>query len=146
VTATVDRELAEGITTPEHVASLGAALEESVAAIEDYLRSATAAGLRVAGYGAASRTSALLRCAHITSEQVVAVADASVAKHGRTMPGNRIPIVSPADLVALRPDRVLLFVPDLLAEVRAALPEVEAAGGRWVVLDPMPREIEPEGA
>jgi hypothetical protein len=27
---------------------------------------------------------------------------------------------------------VLLFVPDLLAEVRAAFPEVETAGGRWV--------------
>jgi hypothetical protein len=143
VTAMVERELAEGVTTPERVASLGAALTESVAAIEDYLRSTTAAGLRVAGYGAASRTSALLRCANITRDAVVAVADASVAKQGRTMPGNRIPIVSPAELVALRPDRVLLFVPDLLAEVRAALPEIEAGGGRWVVLDPMPREVPP---
>jgi hypothetical protein len=143
VTAMVERELAEGITTPERVASLGAALQESVAAIEDYLRSTTAAGLRVAGYGAASRTSALLRCARITRDEVVSVADASVAKQGRTMPGNRIPIVSPADLVALRPDRVLLFVPDLLAEVRAAVPEIEEGGGRWVLLDPMPREVEP---
>ena len=112
-------------------------------AIEAYLRGTTAAGLTVAGYGAASRTSALLRSAHIEKEQVVVVADASTAKHGRTMPGNRIPIVSPADLVALAPDRVLLFVPDLLAEVRAALPQIEANGGRWVVLDPMPREVEP---
>ena len=42
-----------------------------------------------------------------------------------------------------RPDRVLLFVPDLLPEVRRAMPEVEDNGGRWVVMDPMPREIEP---
>jgi hypothetical protein len=27
---------------------------------------------------------------------------------------------------------VVLFVPDLRPEVRAAYPEVEAAGGRWV--------------
>ncbi len=145
VTATVERELAEGVTTPRRVASLGSAVEESVAAIGDFLGAATAAGLRVAGYGAASRTSALLRRAHVTRDQVVAVADASVAKHGRSMPGNRIPIVSPADLVAMRPDRVLLFVPDLLAEVRAALPEIEAGGGRWVVLDPMPREVPVSG-
>lgn len=143
VTAMVERELAEGITDPAYVATLGTALSESVAAIEEYLRGTTAEGLVVAGYGAASRTSALLRSAHIEKEQVVAVADASVAKHGRTMPGNRIPIVSPADLVGLRPDRVLLFVPDLLDEVRKALPEIEANGGRWVVLDPMPREVEP---
>ena len=59
------------------------------------------------------------------------------------MPGSRIPIVSPAELVQRRPDKVLLFVPDLLDEVRRALPEIELNGGRWVVLDPMPREIAP---
>ena len=32
----------------------------------------------------------------------------------------------------IRPDAVLFFVPDLLAEVREAYPEVETAGGRWV--------------
>ena len=48
-----------------------------------------------------------------------------------------------ADLVAKRPDKVLLFVPDLLNEVRQALPEIELYGGRWVVLDPKPREIDP---
>jgi hypothetical protein len=143
VTAMIERETAEGITDPSYVASLGTALAESVAAIEAYLEKTTADGLSVGGYGAASRTSALLRCAHITTDQVQAVADASTGKHGRTMPGNRIPIVSPADLVAMRPERVLLFVPDLLPEVRRALPEIESNGGRWVVLDPMPREVEP---
>jgi hypothetical protein len=79
----------------------------------------------------------------VSTDDMAVIADASVPKHGLSMPVNRIPIVSPADLVAARPDRVLLFVPDLLPEVRAALPEIEANGGRWVVLDPMPREIEP---
>jgi hypothetical protein len=45
--------------------------------------------------------------------------------------------------VEMRPERVLLFVPDLLPEVRKALPAIEGNGGRWVVLDPMPREVEP---
>lgn len=143
VTAMVERELAEGITQPAHVAGLGEALDTSVRAIKEYLADAGERGLRVTGYGAASRTSALLRCADVTKDQVVAVADAATGKHGRSMPGNRIPIVSPADMVDLRPDRVLLFVPDLLPEVRQALPEIEANGGRWVVLDPMPREVEP---
>ncbi len=143
VTAMIDRETAEGITDPSYVASLGTALSESVTAIEAYLAETTAQGTSVGGYGAASRTSALLRCAHITTDQVTALADASTGKHGRTMPGNRIPIVSPADLVAMKPERVLLFVPDLLPEVRRALPDIENNGGRWVVLDPMPREVDP---
>ena len=143
VTAMIQREVAEGILDPAYVASLGEALSTSVSAIEAYLSQTTDQNVSVGGYGAASRTSALLRCAHITKDQVVALADAATGKHGRTMPGNRIPIVSPDDLVDLRPERVLLFVPDLLPEVRKALPTIESNGGRWVVLDPMPREVEP---
>ncbi len=139
----VEREEAEGIRRPSHVGSLDKALSDSVAAIAGYVGQAAEQGLTVAGYGAASRTSALLRSAHVEQQHLVAIADASEAKHGRTMPGNRIPIISPGALVGLKPDRVLLFVPDLLDEVRAALPEIEENGGRWVVLDPMPREVEP---
>lgn len=73
---------------------------------------------------------------------LTAVADASTAKQGRRMPGTDIPIVAPAELVDMAPDRVLLFLPELVDEVRGALPEVEAAGGRWVVLDPTSRMVE----
>ena len=63
---------------------------------------------------------------------LTAVADASPDKHGRRMPGTDIPVVPPDELVAAQPDVVLVFVSDLLDEVRAALPQVEEAGGRWV--------------
>ncbi|RYV50760.1 transferase [Pengzhenrongella frigida] len=143
VTALVAKEIADGVTDPRRVATLGSDLLESVAAIRAYLRGVSRAGLTVAGYGAASRTAALLQCAGVGRQDLSAVADASSAKQGRMLPVSRVPIVGPTELVALRPDRVLLFVPDLLPEVRAALPEIEASGGRWVVLDPMPREVQP---
>jgi len=144
VDAVIAKETASGILDPERVASLNDALRESVTAVRQYLDQAAAAGLRVAGYGAASRTAALLCSADVTERDVVAIADAATGKHGRCMPGSRIPITSPEALVADRPDRVLLFVPDLLAEVRRAMPEIESSGGRWVVMDPNPREIVPE--
>ena len=46
------------------------------------------------------------------------------------MPGTDIPIVSPDELLAAKPDRVLLTVPDLLPELRARMPELD---GRWKV-------------
>ena len=48
------------------------------------------------------------------------------------MPATDIPVVAPGELVAARPDAVALFLPDLMREIRTTLPEVEAAGGRWV--------------
>jgi hypothetical protein len=86
----------------------------------------------VYGYCAASRAVALLRVAGLDTNLLAAVADASPDKHGRRMPGTDIPIIAPDALVAARPDVVLLFVSDLGTEVRAALPQIEAGGGRWV--------------
>lgn len=97
------------------------------------------AGRTVAGYGAASRAIPLVCRAELRADLLLAVGDAAPAKQGRRMPGTDVPVVSPAELVDLRPDRVALFVPELADEMRVALPGIEARGGRWVVLDPAPR-------
>jgi hypothetical protein len=113
-----------------------AALQGSVSRTADWLRATCAehraAGRRVYGYCAASRAVALLRVAGLDSGLLTAVADASPGKQVRRMPGTDIPIIAPAELVAARPDVVLLFVSDLGDEVRAALPQIEADGGTWV--------------
>lgn len=92
-------------------------------------------GHRVLGYSAASRSVALLWGAGLTPALLPAIADAAPAKLGRRLPGSGIPVIAPAELVAARPDAVLLFVPDLLSEVRKSLPQIEASGGRWVPVD-----------
>ncbi|HKR52139.1 MAG TPA: hypothetical protein VJT72_21665, partial [Pseudonocardiaceae bacterium] len=111
----------------------------SADAIVAFLRNTRAAGRRVLGYGAASRAVVLLNSAGVTPELLPGVADASPAKQGRRIPGMGIPVLPPDSLTAERPNRVLLFVPDLLEEVRQAWPEVERDGGRWVLIDPVPR-------
>jgi Putative zinc binding domain/C-methyltransferase C-terminal domain len=55
------------------------------------------------------------------------------AQQRSRMPGSSIPVISPDELIARRPDAVLLFVRDLLAEVQISYPQIEAAGGRWVL-------------
>jgi hypothetical protein len=144
VSEMIERELAAGVTAPDQVASLCQSVTLSVQKVVEYSVAARAAGQKVCGYGAASRSASLLQSAHLTRDDLAAVADASPAKQGRAMPVSRIPIISPAELLAAEPDRVLLFVPDLLSEVRRALPEIERRGGRWVVLNPTPVEADPE--
>jgi hypothetical protein len=121
-----------GVRDPGTFAGLQRDMHAHAKALHDWLVAERSAGSKVLGYGAASRAVALLCHAQVDRELLPVVIDASPAKQGLRMPGTDIPVADPAQLAAGRPDAVLLFVPDLLAEVRGAFPEVEAAGGRWV--------------
>lgn len=138
-----DRERAAGTTDPLVVAGLGRVARGCAGALREFLDEAGRQGVRVAAYSAASRSVALLGLAGAGPEDILAVGDSAPIKHGRAIPGSRIPVVSPDEMAGLEPDRVLLFVPDLLPEVRAALPEIEGRGARWVVIDPIPVEVTP---
>ena len=121
-----------GVCEPLAFSALQHKVQTHAKAVHDWLLAERSAGSAVVGYGAASRAVALLRQARVDHPLLPAVIDASPAKQGLRMPGTGIPVVGPAQLAERRPDAVLLFVADLMAEVRSAFPEVEAAGGRWV--------------
>ncbi len=132
VRSLLEQDARVGVGDPGTFAGLQRDVHGHAKALHDWLVAERSAGSKVLGYGAASRAVALLCHAHVDRALLPAVVDASPAKQGRRMPGTDIPVADPAQLAAARPDAVLLFVPDLLAEVRDAYPEVETAGGRWV--------------
>ena len=132
VQALLDGDGAVGVRDPGTFADLQRDVHAHAMALHDWLLSERSAGRSVLGYGAASRAVALLCHARVDRELLPAVLDASAAKQGLRMPGTDIPIASPGRLATSRVDSIVLFVPDLLAEVRDAYPEVEASGGRWV--------------
>lgn len=123
------------ILDPERVRGLQVIAERSVHAVHDWLAARRDGGTVAFGYGAASRAVALLSRAGIDSTLLSAVADASPAKQGCRMPGTDIPVVSPQEMVTARPEAVLLFLSDLMREVRRSIPQIEASGGRWVDVD-----------
>jgi C-methyltransferase-like protein len=135
----VDELLADdasvGVTDAGVLGGLGRDAIAGADGLRAWLAAQQREGRSVLGYGAASRAVALLRRAGIDRSLLPAVADASPAKVGLRMPGTDIPVVSPTELDAQKPDAVLLFVADLRPEVRAAYPEVEARGGHWVDAD-----------
>jgi hypothetical protein len=121
-----------GVRDPGTFSGLQRDVHAHAKALHDWLAAQRFAGRTVLGYGAASRAVALLCQAQVDRRLLPVVIDASPAKQGLRMPGTDIPVADLARLATGRPDAVLLFVPDLLAEVRNAFPEVETAGGRWV--------------
>jgi hypothetical protein len=126
----LDAEKSFGVTSPDSFARLQRDADEHADALRDWLARESEAGRSVLAYGAASRAVALLSRAGVSSRLLGAVADASPAKQGRRMPGTDIPIISPEQLVAAKPDLVYLTLPDLLAEVSKKFPELD---GRWQV-------------
>ena len=102
-----------------------------------YLRSRVVSGARVLAYGAPARATTLLNWYGIGPDLIEFTVDASPIKQGRCIPGVRMPIRSPDELLAARPDDVLILAWDLADEIAAFLRPVLAAGGRLLV--PVPR-------
>jgi len=125
-------ERSEGVLDVATLRGLRGAAVRTAGQLRDYLSTARAGGTRVLAYGAASRAVALLNLAGLDERLLPGVADASPVKWGRRMPGTRIPVITPAELVERSPDVVLVLLPELLPEARAGLPGIERAGGRWV--------------
>lgn len=132
VKAILAGEARTDVLDPETIRGLQRDAQVHAKRLHDWLVHERSTGTSVLGYGAASRAVALLRLAQLDRTLLPSVVDASPAKQGLRMPGTDIPIVGPAELAARRPDSVLLFVADLLPEVRMTFPDIEAAGGRWI--------------
>ena len=132
VPALLSQEARAGVRDPDALGALQRDAQAKARGLHDWLVAERSAGNTVLGYGAASRAVALLRWAEVDQSLIRAVADASPAKQGLRMPGTDIPVVSPARLADYRPCAVVLLLADLLPKVRAAFPEVEGMGGRWV--------------
>ena len=135
VNALLSEDARIGVCDPRKVGRLQNSAESHARGLRDWLVAQRTACTSVVGYGAASRAVALLCRAEVDRRLLPAIVDTSRSKHGLRMPGTDIPIVSSEELTRHPPDVVLLFVPDLLTEVRTAFPEVEKSGGRWVDAD-----------
>ncbi|MFJ4654240.1 class I SAM-dependent methyltransferase [Nocardia sp. NPDC088792] len=119
-----------GLADPGVLRRLQRAADDDARGLHAWLASEAAAGHRIFAYGAASRSVALFHRAGVDRRLLRAVADASPAKQGRRMPGTDIPVISPEELVAARPDRVFLTLPELLPELIEQYGELSE---EWVV-------------
>jgi hypothetical protein len=135
VLALLKSEAVTGVRDPTVLRGLEDRVQSRAKSLHGWLAGMKASGRTVVGYGAASRAVALLRTAGIERDLLAAVADASPAKNGRRVPGTDIPVIPAAELTERAPDAVLVFVSDLIEEVRATYPEIEERGGQWIAAD-----------
>ncbi len=101
-----------------------------------FLVEARRAGKRVYGYGAAAKGNTFLNACGIRATHLTAVADRAPSKQGTYLPGSRIPVISPEELIARRPDHVLILPWNIREEVAEQLSAIRAWGGSFVTAVP----------
>jgi SAM-dependent methyltransferase len=115
-------------------------LRDTLAAL---LVSEKAKGKRVACYGAAAKGATLVNYLDLGEGFFEFVADANPYKQGKYMPGQRIPIRHPDQLIADQPDHVLLLVWNFAGEVMRQQATYRERGGNFIIPVPEPRIVPP---
>jgi C-methyltransferase C-terminal domain len=112
--------------------------------LADLLVSGKAKGKRLACYGAAAKGATLVNYLDLGEGFFEFVADANPYKQSKYVPGQRIPIRHPDQLIAEQPDYVLLLVWNFAGEVMRQQATYRERGGTFIIPVPEPRIVPPD--
>ena len=139
--ALLDQERAAGVGSEAWTAGFALAAERVCDGLRTWLEEQRSLGRRVAGYGAAAKGTVLLNHAGIGVEDLTFVVDRNPAKQGRLMPGTGQPVLDVDQLLAHRPDSLLVLAWNHADEVYAQLGDYRAQGGQLFVAVPRVRAL-----
>ena len=131
------KEKAAGLDTLKPYREFAARVETIKTDLLNFLKKNKAEGKKVVAYGAPAKGNTLLNYCGITPELLAYTVDRSPHKQGLYLPGSHLPIKSPEELLADRPDYVLILPWNLKDEIAAQLEPIKAWGGHCVV--PIPK-------
>ena len=97
------------------------------------LRDLKAAGKRIAGYGATSKSTTILNYCGIGPDVIDFISDTTPIKQGKFTPGMHIPVKSHEAFQANPPDFALLFAWNHAEEIMSKEKAFTSSGGRWIV-------------
>ncbi|MEA2684977.1 MAG: hypothetical protein QOE93_172, partial [Actinomycetota bacterium] len=125
-----------GLDTLAGYTGFGARVDRLKEGALEFLAHARADGRTTVAYGAAAKGNTLLNYCGITTADMAYVADRSLEKQGRLLPGSHLPVVGPERIFDTKPDFVVILPWNLAEEISTQLAGVAEWGGRFVTFVP----------
>jgi len=132
-----EAELRAGLQDPERYVEFRRQVAASKRELVRFLCEAAEANQSVAGYGAPGKGNTLLNYCGIKPDLLEYTVDRNPYKHGRYLPGSRIPVYPPDRIAETKPDFILILPWNLRDEIASQLAYTREWGARLVV--PIPR-------
>jgi hypothetical protein len=139
----LDAERRAGMTGLEYYERFAERVRNCQAELRALLDDLKSSGRRVVAYGAAAKGATLLNSSGIGRDRISYVVDRNVHKHGKLMPGCRLPIRPVETLLEDRPDDVLLLAWNFADEIVEQQGAYLDGGGTFYVPVPRPRRCAP---
>lgn len=133
VQALVAMERAQGLDRIETYTAFGEQVRETKRKLISFLIEAKRLDKTIAGYGAPGKGNTLLNYCGIRTDFIDFVVDRNPYKHGKFLPGSRIPIFPPEKINEMRPDYVLILPWNIKEEIMTQMAHIRNWGGRFVV-------------
>ena len=139
--ALLDDERRTGLQDARRYHAFSDRVRELQSALNARLRNLKDSGLRLAAYGAPAKGNTLLNSCGIGVDLLEFTVDANPHKQGLLLPGSRLPVLAPEELLRRRPDVTLILPWNIQAEIVRQQQAYLSAGGRFMVPIPHPKEV-----
>ena len=128
-----EREKTLGYAQIETYSRFADQVKETKRKLLEFLIQVKRSGKKIAGYGAPGKGNTLLNYCSIRTDFIDYTVDRNPHKHGKFLPGTRIPIYPPDQIRRTRPDYLLILPWNLKQEIMQQNAFIRDWGGKFVV-------------